>query len=65
MLSKEEIEELCEEDYETEEKTETDLYWTCKNCGTDNTEYNIEYEKKIICTCEKCGKKYSVWYCPY
>lgn len=46
MLSKEEIEELCEEDYETEEKTETDLYWTCKNCGTDNTEYNIEYEKK-------------------
>lgn len=60
-----EIEELCEEDYETEEKTETDLYWKCKNCGEENAEYNIPYEEEIICKCGKCGKKYSAYYCPY
>ena len=61
----EDIEELSEEDYDTEERTETDLGWTCKNCGETNVEYNIPYEEEIICTCSNCGKKYSVWYCPY
>ncbi len=64
-MIEEEYEELSEEDYETEERTETDLFWTCKNCGTNNAEYNIPYQEEIICECYKCGKKYSAWYCPY
>lgn len=62
---KEDIEELDVDDYETKERTETDLFWTCKNCGANNTEYEIPYEEEIICECYKCGKKYSVSYCPY
>lgn len=65
MSKADEIEELEEDDYETYEKIETDLGWTCKNCGEHNTEYNIPYEEVVICTCDNCGKKYSVWYCPY
>lgn len=61
----EDYEELSEDDYETEERTETDLFWTCKNCSTNNAEYNIPYEEEVICECNKCGKKYSVYYCPY
>ena len=64
-MTEEEREELSEEDYETGERTETDLFWTCKNCGKNNAEYNIPYEEEIICECYNCGKEYSVWYCPY
>ena len=64
-MDDEEIEELDDEDYETELVTRTDLTWTCKNCGEVDTEFDIPFEKEIIVKCEKCGKKYSVYYCPY
>lgn len=58
------IEELEEENCEVETRTEFDLYWTCKNCGKEHTEYDI-YTGLIRLNCDNCGKKYEYYYDPY
>ena len=65
MLSKEEIEELNEDNVEIEIDTRFNLWWTCPNCNEDNAEYNITPEETIKCECEKCGSKYEYYYNPY
>lgn len=59
------IEELEEVNCEIEARTEFDLNWTCTNCKEENTEYDIPIEQLIICTCNKCGKRYEYYYEPY
>lgn len=64
-MEDEEIEELDDEDVEVEQQNTFDLYWTCKECKTENVEYNILLDDNIICTCDKCGKKYQYYHCIY
>mgnify|MGYP000136409892 FL=1 len=60
-----EIEELDDEYAEVEPDVSFDLSWKCKECGSENVEYNIPIEERIICTCEKCNKQYEYYYEPY
>lgn len=60
-----EIEELDDEYAEVEPDVSFDLSWKCKECGSENVEYNIPIEELIICTCEKCNKQYEYYYEPY
>lgn len=55
-IEKDEIEELDDEYAEVEPDTSFDLMWKCKECGSENVEYNIPLEERIICTCENCNK---------
>lgn len=57
-IEKDEIEELDDEYAEVEPDTSFDLMWKCKECGSENVEYNIPLEERIICTCENCNKQY-------
>ena len=60
-----EIEELDDEYAEVEPDTSFDLMWKCKECGSENVEYNIPIAERIICTCVKCNKQYEYYYEPY
>ena len=64
-IKNDEIEELDDEYAEVEPDTSFDLMWKCKECGSENVEYNIPIEKRIICTCENCNKQYEYYYEPY
>lgn len=57
-IEKDEIEELDDEYAEVEPDTSFDLMWKCKECGSENVEYKIPLEERIICTCENCNKQY-------
>lgn len=65
MKEKNEIEELDDEYAEVEPDVSFDLMWKCKECGSENVEYNIPIAETIICTCEKCNKQYEYYYEPY
>lgn len=65
MKENDEIEELDDEYAEVEPDVSFDLSWKCKKCGSENVEYNISIEERIICTCEKCNKQYEYYYEPY
>ena len=64
-MSEEEIEELEDDDVEVEQCCTFDLNWICKNCGADNTEYDIPLEGNVICVCSECSKKYQYYHCIY
>lgn len=55
------MEELDEKCCEITTRTEFDLSWTCPNCNEENTEYDISVETLMICTCDKCHKKYEYY----
>lgn len=59
------IEELYDEYATVETAVSFNLIWECKECGSENVEYNIPIEEKIICTCEKCNKQYEYYDGPY
>lgn len=61
-IEKNEIEELDDEYAEVKPDISFDLMWKCKECGSENVEYNIPLEGKIICTCENCNKQYKYYY---
>lgn len=62
MKENEEVEELDDEYAKVEPDISFDLMWKCKECGSENVEYNIPLEGKIICTCENCNKQYKYYY---
>ena len=64
-IIEDEIEELDDEYAEVEPYVSVDLSWICKEGGSENVEYNIPIEERIICTCEKCNKQYEYYYEPY
>lgn len=65
MKENDEIDELDDEYAEVEPDVSFDLSWKCKECGSENVEYNIPIAEEIICTCEKCNKQYEYYYEPY
>ena len=64
-MSREEIEELDEDNVEVEIETEFNLWWKCPECKEENVEYDITPEETVQCECDKCGRKYEYYYNPY
>ena len=62
MKKNEEVEELDDEYAKVLPDISFDLMWKCKECGSENVEYNIPFKRKIICTCENCNKQYKYYY---
>lgn len=64
-MSKEEKEELEDDDVEVEVDTRFNLYWTCPNCHNDNAEYDITIDGVVKCVCDICKNEYTYYHSIY